>query len=223
MFKYFLFSTILQINFPISAQSSVQGKNGIHLVSESCKNAFLFEMGYLKRDSAGIIRGYWYNQELERDSLIKLEIEDSIPLRPTEVDHGLEISITKDAMKALLKVFGFERKFNEYKWRLSWCANSIPSGLDPAQSVRAKEMMSIWFEVNELNEISVGEIYQYSYNEKKQTNSFYPHHADESVIRSAFTQYVVAKSAVWKERNVLAQQVIWIYCPSNYLKKKLKK
>jgi len=219
MIKYFLFVTIIFVKIPLSAQSSVQRKDGIHLVSESCKNSFLFEMGYLKRDSAGIIRGYEYNRELERDSLIKLEIEDCIPLRPTEVDHGLEISITDDDMKALLKVFGFERKFNEYKWRLSWCSNSTMSGLDPAQTLRAKEMMSIWFEVNGLNEIKVNSIYQYSYSEKKHANSRSLVNPDDNSIRSAFTQYVVAKSAVWKERNVLAQQVIWIYCPSNYWNK----
>ncbi len=197
MLKIFLLLWAILVYIPSYSQSDNRGKNGICLSSERC---FSRPEGYKKKDSTGIIRlvpGVFFG--LERDSLIQMTISDSIPLLPNEVDQGLEICFTEAGTKDLLNILDYKRNFNSYRWKLAYC--SYPgTGIDPATTFRAKEITSVWFEVNAFNEIQVRSISQHLHKRKISFISNKPKRVDKEVLKSAFFHHVTVKSAVWKKK-----------------------
>lgn len=213
MLKLVLLLWVILVHIPSYSQSDIARKDGICLSSKRCDSP---PEGYRKKDSTGIIRlvpGVFFG--LKRDSLIQMTISDSIPLLPNEVDQGLEICFTEAGMKDLLNILDYKRNFNSYRWKLAYCAYP-GTGIDPATTFRAKEITSVWFEVNALNEIQVTSISQHLRKRKISLISHKPKRVDKEVFTSAFLHHVNVKSAVWKKKNVLTKDVLWIYCPSKY-------
>ena len=205
MHKFLFIVIIFFLRIPLSAQVANLEGNGILLASEQCTNSINLGTG---------IAGWYFGGGISRDSIVRMRLSQGVALRPYEVDDGLEISFSKEEMKSILKVLHFKRKFNKYQWKLAYCYYA--GERDPKSTIKAKEILSVWFVVNANGEFQVTRLSSSLAHRSIVFNPHPPKKIDVEIIKSTLAKYATARPAVWNNQNVQAMDVLWIYCPSKY-------